>query len=632
MGYKTKTQHMRVNTINIDFYSVFFLYIINIIIQITVIPLFSTPTFGDGINPLALGFKLRGDDWTSYLMADGYYYKYGQMLFYLPFIVLIKNNVVLYRVLLLINSLLISLIPVCAFQIVTKYLNCVNKKVSWGIALLIGVIPAVTLNSKYTWSEPILMLIPWLIMLLFMKAMEKENSRKEKRLYGLLIGILQTYAYMVHNRGIVILIASLLCVLLIRFMLKEKCISMFSYLSATIGLCMLDLFMAPRLKEYLYGTGANLIGEGKGIINKGFIKNLFSETGLKTIGEEFAGWIFANASSTLGLSVLGIVISFFVIIHFWRFLKDSKKEFILVFFSLLCFLGALALGSLFFFNDLFAAADMDVAKRGDKLIYTRYLDGAGVCISFIGLYFLLCRREKWIKNCILYSGLLFFLFHGFFVSRIATRINDTITWSLDLMLISYFCNLKQTIRGGSYTTIGFLSGGIAFWGLFGILFFGVLMTYFKNKRRFFLAVYIAAFLLCYFWNSYNSIFRQDRYVKNIMDECREIISCAENQELKNIYLDDEILRCAFQYTFSDYYVITRRDNNRHSINQMFILSPKSEYNHELYAEDYYEIINNGINENSDYHLYIKGEQLNDMVNSKGILTEKLQYDDIAISN
>ena len=604
------------------------LYLFSLILQIVIIPFFSTSVLTDGINPLALGFKLRGDNWTDYLRADGYYYKYGQLLFQLPFIVLIKSNVVLYRVLLFVNAVLVSFIPVCAFQILTKHLRCADRKISWGIALLTGVIPAVTLNSKYTWAEPLLMLLPWLIMLLLFNAMDKESHARNRRLYGLLLGFLQTYAYMVHNRGLVILAASLLSVLFLRFVWKKKCISLPFYFSATIVMCVLDRLIAAGLKQYLYGTGADLVGTGTGIINRDFIRNLFSAAGIKALGEELVGWLFANMSSTLGLSALGIMVSLFVIFHIEKLNRITQKEFLLVLFSFLCFLGALALGSLFFFNDILAVAGREMVKRGEKLIYARYLDGAGICVCFAGLYFLFVQKAEWIKKCILYAGLLFLFSHGFFVCEIAMRINNTVAWSSSLLPISYFCNLAQTVRGGSYTTIGFLAGGIALWGLFGILFFGTLMARFRNKTRIFFSLYIGVFLLCYFWNSYNSIFRQDHYVKKIMDEYRTIISCAESAELKNIYLDDEILRCAFQYTFSDYYVITRRDDNRFAVDQMFILSFNKEYNQELYHGDYYEIVDDKLGENLDYHLYIKGEQLNEQINQNGFSTRELSWDEI----
>ena len=87
-------------------------------------------------------------------------------------------------------------------------------------------------------------------------------------------------------------------------------------------------------------------------------------------------------------------------------------------------------------------------------------------------------------------------------------------------------------------------------------------------------------------------------------------------------MDDEILRSSFQYIYSDYYVITRRDDNRFSVDEMFILSPAGTYNKALYNNDYYEIVDSE-NINEDYHLYIKGEQLNRTLNESGYVTHEV---------
>ncbi len=65
-------------------------YIFAIVFAVQIAGIFfrSVPIITDELNPMAFGFLLRGDDWGNYLAADGYYYKYGQLLFYLPLIFL----------------------------------------------------------------------------------------------------------------------------------------------------------------------------------------------------------------------------------------------------------------------------------------------------------------------------------------------------------------------------------------------------------------------------------------------------------------------------------------------------------------------------------------------------------------
>ena len=600
----------------------FGIYFITLLIHVIVIPFYNVALLTDEINPLALGFMLRGENWTQYLIADGYYYKYGQLLFCLPFIVLIKNNFILYHVLLLINAIIVSFVPVCVYEILTKYLFSKKSERSFQIAVLVGFIPAVLLNSKFVWAESFLLVIPWIIIILFMKVMKQDISNPEKWIYSILLAVLQVYAYMVHTRGIVILIASLLCTIIIRFVMKEKNIKFIPYFGVTVILCLVDSLLGTIIRNHLYNGVEDLAGGTTAFINSEFIKNVMSASGLKLLGEEIAGWLFTSVSSTFGMSGLGLLISLVILVSVSKWREYSNQELILALFGVLLFCGSLMIGVLFFFNDLLEYAGTEVTLRGDKLIYIRYLDPANVCISFIGLYCLLVKKSTSIKPCIFYSGISFILLHGFFVSKIADRINNTIIWANNLMTVNYLCDLTQSERGGAYSTIGRLSGGIGIFGMLAIVIFIITMMYHKKGRIFFM-IYLSAFLACYFWNAYNVIYRLDSYQTKIIKEYDEVIRCVnDEEELTNIYLDDEILRSSFQYIYSDYYVVTRRDDNRFSVEEMFILSPTGTYNKDLYDSDYYEIVDSE-DDNEDYHLYIKGERLNQALNENGYTTREV---------
>ena len=484
------------------------IYFITLLIHVIVIPFYNVAVITDELNPLALGFMIRGENWTQYLIADGYYYKYGQLLFYLPFIILIRNNYILYRVLLLVNAIIVSFLPVCAYEILTQYLGCKKVEKSFQIAVIIGFIPAVLLNSKFIWAESLLLIIPWIIIILFLKLMDYDVSDSEKWIYSVLIAVLQVYAYMVHTRGIVILIASLLCTILIRFVLKEKNIKFIPYLGVTVILYLVDSLLGAMIRNYLYSGSENLIGETTAFINSEFIKKIMSVSGLKVLGGEIAGWLFASVSSTFGMSCLGLLISIMVLVSVKRWKEYSNQELILTLFVLLSFCGSLMAGVLFFFNDIFEYAGVAVAVRGDKMVYVRYLDPANVCISFIGLYYLLVKKSTNTKFCVFYSGLSFILLQGFFVSKIADRINNTIIWAQNLMTVNYFCDIKQSLRGGAYSTVGRLSSGIAIFGMIAVMIYIISMMYHKKNRVFFL-INISCFLVCYFWNAYNVIYRLD---------------------------------------------------------------------------------------------------------------------------
>ncbi len=598
------------------------LFFIVFVIQIATIPMYHIPTIADGLNPLALGFMARGEDWSQYLTADGYFYKYGQLIFYFPFIYFIRNNVILYRVLLAVNAAIISFIPVIIYEILTGHLKSENKEINYYISLLTATIPVITLNSKYTWAEPILMALPWVILLLLLNSMEEGVSKKRKCVYSVLIAVVQVYAYMVHARGIVILIATLLCIFLIRIAFQNKNIYISLYSITTLILLLFDRKMGAVCKKTLYGNAEGLLGGSFEFLTPEFVNNLFSFNGFKIWGEEMIGWLFASVASTFGLVSLGLVASFVILLKF-REWKTNRQEMLIVIFSLLCFFGALVMGTFFFLDDLLAVNVVEIAKRGERLVYARYLNGANVCLSFIGLYFIMLKEKLWTTAQTFCTMGIFIFVHGFFLSVIAKRIDHTITWPHITITINYFCDLRKCVRGGMYSSINFFSGGIAVFSLAALLFFFVAL---KNRKRkkVFMSLYLAAFLMAYGWNSYNALYRTDTYMMQVLEEYDDVIKTVRGKkQLTNIYLDDEILRCGFQYYFSDYYVLTKRDNNRGNVKDMFIISTNGTYNKELFDDDYYEVLDVG-GEDLDSHIYVKGSTLNESLQEKGYRTQKIE--------
>lgn len=596
------------------------LFLTVFVIQIMTIPQFHIPVITDAINPLGLGFLARGDDWRQYLAADGYCYKYGQMFFYFPFIYLIRNNVVLYRILLTINAFIVSCIPLCAHEILTRHFKSTDRVKNYFISLLTAVSPILTLNSKYAWAEPVLMLLPWIILLLLLNTTEYEYSRKKKYVYSVAMAFVQVYAYMVHTRGIIILIASVMCVILMWSVCHNRNISLVTYVAVILLLLFADRKIGILYNRILYGGSENLIGGTTSFLTREFVQNLFSKEGLKVWAGEILGWLFASEAGTFGLMGLGLVASGITVLKGWR--NHSKQELLVMIFTILIFAGSLVLGTVFFFDDLFAVNGAEIAKRGDKLIYARYLNGASILYSYIGLYFFVLKEKFWTAARSFYAVAMFMVLNGFFVSVFAGKINNTIIWPMNIITISYFCDYEKCIRGGLFSKIEFLSGGIAFFGLFSFIVF--LLAVLNRKRLKVLgSLYLLVFLTGYLWNCYNVLYRADAYTMKIIDGYCDVIRSVQGEErLTNLYLDDEILRCGFQYYFSDYYVLTRRDQDRNTVENMFMISDKGTYNRDLFDNDYFEI--EGVHdEDLDYHLYIKGDALNEELNEKGYMTQRI---------
>jgi len=120
------------------------------------------------------------------------------------------------------------------------------------------------------------------------------------------------------------------------------------------------------------------------------------------------------------------------------------------------------------------------------------------------------------------------------------------------------------------------------------------------------------------------IYRMDKYEIENMEMTRNLVKGLGQlpEDYKVIFLDDEITRSSYQYMFRDYYIVTGRDNNRTQIKDMIIVSPKGVINEELDQGDYFELVDMET-ESPDYHLYIKGRDMNQWMNQNGIRTKQL---------
>ncbi len=197
-----------------------FLYAAFVLINSIPCLFLTVPVFSDGLNTIAVPAYISGCDWTKYLYADGYYYKYGVTILYLPLFYLFRSPIVLYRAMLLLNVLAAGVIPVIAYRISMDYLDIQKKENAFLIAGVTAFLPALTLNIKYTWAETVLLVSPWMLILLLLRIHEDKDAGKQVR-DSILIACSSVFAYMAHQRGIVVVLATFLTVVYIRFV-SEK--------------------------------------------------------------------------------------------------------------------------------------------------------------------------------------------------------------------------------------------------------------------------------------------------------------------------------------------------------------------------------------------------------------------------
>ncbi|MBR4816047.1 MAG: hypothetical protein IKZ73_02130 [Lachnospiraceae bacterium] len=358
------------------------------------------PPVLDEVGILANSAYAAGYDWseTTYTMG-GFYYKYGISLLYAPFLKAIDDPYILYKVLLSINVFLYAFVPVIAYTIQKKHLQ-MKRLVAVLFAIIVGAIPCCFIFQLYAKADSMLIVLPWVVLYLVME-LSGTNSGRKKTVLSILLAAVSMYSYMVHTRGVVIIIALILTIVLAGVLNKKCVINIPAFLVTAAILLVVDKWLSGLFYDGVYGAYGTAHASAESF-EFSELKKIFTLPGLKTLGRLIIGWLFTGMTATsglLGVGVLGGII--FGIKEFW--IKIFKKktveieketesvrpsERILSIYSVLSMLGVFAMGILFFFPPVYKYLNVEAVVRSDRLIYERYMAAAFGPLVLYGLYLL----------------------------------------------------------------------------------------------------------------------------------------------------------------------------------------------------------------------------------------------------
>lgn len=362
----------------------FLLFCISFILSSILVFFLHTLCISDELGTMANAAYLANEKWAKYVGEYLAYYKYGLTLLYVPLCIIFKNPVILYRGVLLINAIIVSLIPVIVNYLLKRVFNFSDRRKSFLIAICIGELPAAVLWSKSILNDTMLILIPWIIVVLLHKFISTADVKKGKK-YMLIIGGVSVYAYAVHSRGIVILIATFLIILYLKFICKKQNTAWF--FGIVILLFILDYFFSNMLKNAIWGT-TYLNNTLSNTMDKIDFSKLLSVQGIKNVIRVALGWIYSSTISTLGMFWIGISAIVVSILNFLKSKNKSDLEFIINIYIGLLLVGSMLLGIFYFSNATYDIAYNWTGERLDRFVYTRYMDlalGLIILAAFIAI-------------------------------------------------------------------------------------------------------------------------------------------------------------------------------------------------------------------------------------------------------
>ncbi len=261
--------------------------------------------YPDEISVAGTAAFFAGKDWSSLLKTIGGE-GYIQALLYMPLFSLFGSPYAIYKAMLVVNSLLVSFIPLIVYHLAAK-LGVARVRHKLIISLSSGMYVTYIAGSKFIWSEPVTSLLCWVMVLCVFTAWDKKN-KSTRFTMSILLGFLCAVAYAANVRLIALTAAILLTVLAAHFIFREKVLNLAAFAVSAVLSFTAEYFVNASLRSELWGYNA-------GFVLTDSIGGFF---------EAFYSGIYAFMTTTLGMGALAAAL--FVILMFSLIREGIRKR------------------------------------------------------------------------------------------------------------------------------------------------------------------------------------------------------------------------------------------------------------------------------------------------------------------
>lgn len=456
--------------------------------------LLTAPFVEDSLGTMATAAYLTGHNWSVFLAEDGFFYKYGASIWYLMPFAVTDDPILRYRLMLVVNGLL----HLCMVWLCDRLLRRLGQgNNALPIALLVGLLPSALLYSKLTWAEPVLFLIPWVVLHLLLSLNRGDLSPLRQKLFSALLALAAVYAYMSHQRGIVIVAATTLTVFIVNWKRKgrPKPVHLPSYTICLVLALLADHFLTKWEKTAVFG-GVELQHNTLSQILHSGLGRMLSPKGLAILGKAVIGWLFHSGAATFGLAFVGLLAMVIALLSALRKREAMQDQDVVSAFGGLCYFGAFALGLLFFFHYLYDYWAGVAVERCDRLIFGRYLESSLPLLLTAGILTLEGNGDDKPGKWVLFAagGLLVFctVFFAFFI---APNMQGADCYVHSLMALNLFMDTSNVTV--TKDLIPNLPQAVSWFGLLSIGVFAAVYILRRKGKRLAYGLIAVLFLLIY---------------------------------------------------------------------------------------------------------------------------------------
>ena len=295
-----------------------------------------------------------GLDWSA-TVSKIPYYSYGYSLLLVPLFKIFNNTTTMYQVAVLLNGIMVSISFLLCYDIAKKVIKNCDKIVLLSISFLISMYSTYINYSHTTWNECLLMFIFWLLTWCYVNLNNKTIIYK-----FVVIGILSSYIYIVHQRALGILVASIIIIILMKIFNRITTKQFFSMIIPIIIILAIHNIIKDNIQSNLWLNGSGVaINDYSGQLNK--IIKLLSIEGLISFGKISIGQLFYLGTATFLVFYFGI----FELLQSILNIDINIKKDDIIYLYLLVFLSSV-------FTITISAISVINPGRIDQIVYGRY--------------------------------------------------------------------------------------------------------------------------------------------------------------------------------------------------------------------------------------------------------------------
>ena len=357
-----------------------------ILVYLTLQDIFSSTSIyvmGDEFGYWGVAAQLAGFDWTETL-GTVYYYSYGYSFFLIPILLITKDPTLRYQVAICLNAVMYVSAFLLARYCGKRLFPKIDSRIITICSFVVLLYPSTVFQIKIAWSETLLLLLFFAQAAALISLLKKASTVRI-----CLFTALGVYTYMVHQRMLGVLVATLLFLIILVGLKRIKpmhfivaiavfaalfgCHSMIkSYLMDTVWTPAAE-FAAVQHAIALNEQEVETLSVGNDYASS-FAKviNLFINGSWIELLQEAAGQSFALLVGSFGMMYMGLVFIFQKIFPTKSEIKSGRAQ-LLSIYLLMCLVFTFGISCLAMYG---------YGQRIDTLVYSRYMDN---CVPFIML-------------------------------------------------------------------------------------------------------------------------------------------------------------------------------------------------------------------------------------------------------